>query len=78
MVQRHGALVGEEDFPLGKVDDVCGTGRRGQEGRGERLGERAAGDGHLEGVVALNAGVLALDHVGSQGLREGVGAWESV
>lgn len=34
VVQGHGALVGEEDLPLGEVDHVCGTRGGGQEGCG--------------------------------------------
>lgn len=42
VVQRHRALVGEEDFPLGKVDRVFGARGGSQQRRGERLGQRAS------------------------------------
>lgn len=78
VVQRHRALVGEEDFPLGEVDRVFGAGGGRQQGRGERLGQRASRHGHLEDAVSLNTGVLALDYVCAQSLCEGIGAREGV
>lgn len=78
VVEGHGALVGEEDFPAGEVDLVVGPGGGGKERLGERLGERAAGHGDLEGAVAGEAGVLSLNNVEAEGRCEGVDAGESV
>jgi len=38
VVERHGTLVGEKDFPACEIDEVVGAGRGGQEGLGECLG----------------------------------------
>ena len=78
VVEGHGALVGEEDFPFGEVDDVFGAGGRRQQSGGEGFGQGAAGDGDLEGVVALDACLLGLDDVGAEGGGEGVDAGEGV
>lgn len=71
MVQRDDALVSEEDFPLVPLDGVLGARRRGEQGLGQGLWERTAGDGDLEGVMTGDTGVLALDHVSAQCRSEG-------
>ena len=47
---------------------------------GQCLWEGTARDGHFEGVVAVDAGVLALDNIGSEGAGEAadVGKGEKV
>ena len=72
MVEGHGPLVGEEDFPLVKPDCVFGGGRRGQQRLRQRLGQGAARDGDLEDVVPVKRRRLTLDNVGPQVRRENV------
>ena len=65
-------LVGVEDLPLaevGAVRGVRGVGRD-EQGFGEDLGERAAGDSDAEGVVALDGFVLSLEDVAAEVRRE--------
>ena len=50
----------------------------GEEGFREGGGQAAAGDGDLEGLVALEAGLLALQDVGAQAGGEGVDVLEGV
>lgn len=76
VVEGHGALVSEEDLPLGEVNHIVRAGGRGQEGGGEGLGEGPAGDSDLEDAVAGDACVLALDYVRAQGGCEGLDAGE--
>lgn len=78
VVEGHGALVGEEDLPLTKVDGVFGAGGRGEQGLRQRLGEGTARDGDLEGTVTTQAGILCLDDVGSQSGRELADRWVGV
>jgi hypothetical protein len=66
VVERHGPLVGEEDLPLVELDGILGRAGRRQERLGEGLGEGAAGDGDLEGIVPVEAGRLGLDDVGPE------------
>ena len=74
VVEGHGALVGEENFPFCVVGRVVGGAvGRGEEGVREGLGEGGAGDGDLEGVVPGEAGFLTLQDVGAEVGGEGVG-----
>lgn len=72
VVEGHGALISEEDFPAGEVDDIVGTGGWGQESLCECLGERAARDSDLESTVSSDTGGLALNNIRAQGRSEGV------
>lgn len=72
MVEGHGALISEEDFPASELDDIVGAGGWGQEGLCECLGERAARDSDLESTVSSDTGGLALNNVRAQGRSEGV------
>jgi hypothetical protein len=69
--ERHAALVGVEDLPLaeiGAVGFVAGAG--GEKGFCEDFGQRAAGDGDAEGVVAFNGFVLRFEDVAAEVGRE--------
>ncbi len=67
VIERHGSLVGEEHLPFVEPDGIfCGAWRR-EESLRERLRERAAGHSYLEGVMAVEAGCLAGNDVGSEG-----------
>jgi hypothetical protein len=66
VVERHGTLVGEKDFPVCEIDDIVGAGRGGQEGLGERLGQRTTRDSNLENTVSGNTSSLALNNVRAQ------------
>lgn len=76
MVEGDGPLVGEEDLPFGELDGVFGGGGLCKEGLSERLGEGTAGHGDFEGIVALDAGRLALNDIGSQSRGESVDVGE--
>jgi hypothetical protein len=69
--ERHAALVGVEDLPLaeiGAVGFVAGAG--GEKGFCEDFGQRAAGDGDAEGVVAFDGFVLRFEDVAAEVGRE--------
>ncbi|KAI6766653.1 hypothetical protein HG531_011875 [Fusarium graminearum] len=66
VVERYGTLVSEKDFPTCEIDDIVGTGRGGQEGLGECLGQRTTRDANLESTVSSNTGSLALNNVRAQ------------
>jgi hypothetical protein len=69
--EGHAALVGVEDFPLAEVRAVVFVTRTGcQEGFGEDFGQRAAGDGDAECVVALFGFGLGFEDVFAQVGRE--------
>lgn len=68
VVQRHAALVGEEDFPLVEVDRVGGAAVAfGQQCLGERLGQRTTRDSDSKGAVTLDSGLLLGEDVLAQG-----------
>lgn len=78
VVEGDGALVREEDLPLGEVDGVVGGGGGGEERRGQGLGEGAARDGDFEGAVPADARVLRLDDVVAEAGGEVVDGGEGV
>ena len=58
------------------MDYVVWAAGLGEEGLGEGFGQRAAGDGDFEDFVSLDAGVLCVQDVGSEGWGEGGGGGE--
>jgi hypothetical protein len=72
VVEGHSALICKEDFPALEIDDIVGARRGGQEGLGERLGERTTRYTHFESAVPGDAGSLALDNIRTQRRGEGV------
>lgn len=76
MVERHGPLICEEDFPFVELDDIVRRGGLCEESLGQCFGEGAARHGYFEGVVAVDARILALDDIGSEGAGEAVDVGE--
>ena len=74
MVERYGAFVCEEDLPFREFDDIICAAGFGEEGLRQRLGKGTAGDGDFKDLVALNAGILGAEDIGSQRWREIVNA----
>lgn len=67
MVERYGALVGEEDVPLGELGGIFREAiAGGEEGFGQDGRQGAAGDGEAEGAVPGKSGILAAEDVASQ------------
>ena len=83
MVERYGPLICEEDFPFVELYDIVRRGGLCEESLGQCFGEGAARHGYFEGVVAVDARILALDDIGSEGageavdVREGEKVWVS-
>ena len=76
MVEGDGAFVCEEYLPFREIDYIVGTAGFGEEGLCESLGERTAGDGDFEDLVALDAGILGAEDVASENRREDVDTGE--
>ena len=67
VVEWYGALVSEEDVPLGELGGILrGAIAGGEEGFGQNGGQGAAGDGEAEGAVPGESRVLAAEDVASQ------------
>lgn len=79
MVERHGALVGEEDVPLGELRGILGGAVAGvKEGFCQDSWQRAAGDSQPEVSMAVQGLVLATEEVGSEFAGEGVEAGKAI
>ena len=77
VVEGHGTLVGEENFPASEIDDIVGTGRGGQKGLSECLGQRTTRDSDLESAVSSDTGSLALNNIRPQCRGKSVNVAES-
>jgi hypothetical protein len=69
VVERHGALVGVEDFPLVELHLSIALGLL-QERLGERLGQRSARDGDAKDLMTFERRVLRIEDVGAQARGE--------
>lgn len=79
VVEGYGALVGEENVPLGELGDILGgTIAGGEEGLGQDGGQGTTGDSDAEAIVAGKGGILAAEDVAAQLRRKSVGAGEAV
>ena len=76
VIERDSSFIREKDLPFGETDGIVWIGRFGKESLREGFWEGATGDGNFEDFVALDAGVLGVDYVGSEGGREGVDGGE--
>jgi len=76
VIERDSSLVCEENLPFVEFDSVFGPAGLCEECLRKRFWERATRDRYFEGVVALDAGGLTLDYVGSERGCEAIDARE--